>query len=68
MFIVTVHMADVLGVEFADQPPNPVGLAVSCTAVPLGKYPVHPDAERLLGLQLIPGGLLVTVPVPCPTT
>jgi hypothetical protein len=28
---------------------------------------VQPETEPLLGLQLIPGGLLVTVPAPCPT-
>jgi hypothetical protein len=29
---------------------------------------VQPDVEPPLGLQLIPGGLLVTEPIPCPTS
>ena len=64
VFIVTVQGVVVFGVQFADQPPNPPGVAVRVTLDPSGKYAVHPAPEPL---QLIPGGLLVTVPVPAPT-
>jgi hypothetical protein len=51
------------GLQFDDQPPV-LGDAVSVTVEPFGKYAVHPCPEPL---QLIPAGLLTTVPVPAPT-
>ncbi len=38
----------------------PVGVAVSATVLPVGKFAMHPSP------QLIPLGILVTVPVPVP--
>ncbi len=63
-FIVTVHC--LLSEETESQPlqlltVEPLsGVAVRVTAVPLGK-----EAEQMVP-QLIPGGLLVTVPLPVP--
>jgi hypothetical protein len=64
VFIVTVQGLVVFGVQFADHPPKPPGVAVSVTLDPRGKKAVHPDPEPL---QLIPAGLLTTDPVPAPT-
>jgi hypothetical protein len=50
-------------VQAPDQPANvepEAAVAVSVTAVPLAKLALH------VGAQLIPEGLLVTVPVPVP--
>jgi hypothetical protein len=62
LFKVTVHTCPVT-VSQPDQLPNvdPVlGVAVSVTAVPLVKLPLHAD------VQLMPDGELVTVPLPTP--
>jgi len=66
VFIITLQGLVVFGVQFADQPPKEpeLGVAVSVTVEPCGKYAVHPAPEPL---QLIPTGLLTTVPVPAPT-
>jgi hypothetical protein len=55
-----------VGVQFALKPENvepPVGVAVSTTWVPFSKFPEHVVAG-----QVIPAGLLVTVPVPVPAS
>jgi hypothetical protein len=63
VFIVTVHVPmpaqalQLANVEFAD------AVAVSTTMVPLGKF-----AEQAKAGQLIPAGMLVTVPVPVPAS
>ena len=61
LLTVTVHM--LIPVHAPDQPANekPVaGVAVSVTLLPLLKFPLQ------VWPQLIPDGLLVTVPVPAP--
>jgi hypothetical protein len=66
VFITTVQLGALVGIQFADQPPNEepgLGTTVRVTLEPRGKYPVHPAPER----QLIPTGLLTTVPFPEPT-
>ena len=67
--IVTVHVGGFVcglaGVQLVLKPLNvepPVGVAVSTTGFPLSKF-----AEHVVG-QLIPVGLLVTVPVPVPAS
>jgi hypothetical protein len=72
LFIWTVHVVAVSGVQFEDQPPKVEpfeGAAVSTTGVPNTKLPVQPAMEA--GEQLIiptgRGRMLVTVPVPKPT-
>jgi hypothetical protein len=66
VLIVTVHGVLVSGVQFEDQPAKVPELVVaeSVTVEPAGKNAVHPAPEPV---QLMPGGLLVTVPVPAPT-
>ena len=44
------------------------GTAVSVTVVPTGKFPVQAAPEAAPDVQLMPAGLLVTVPVPNPTS
>jgi hypothetical protein len=67
MTIVQDVVAAVSGRQFEDQPPkvDPAeGTAVRVTAVPATKLPLQPAPE----VQLMPTGLLVTVPVPRPTS
>jgi hypothetical protein len=55
--------------QFEDQPPScefAPEVAVNVTTVLSGKFPVQPLPD-VAGVQLIPTGLLVTVPIPCPT-
>lgn len=66
-FITSVQVVEVVGVQFEDQLTNEepeFGVAVSVTLVPSGKSPVQPALE----LQLIPVGLLTTIPMPEPTS
>jgi hypothetical protein len=61
--LVKVTVQAAVPVQAPDQPPNVelvFAAAVSVTAVPLGKFAVH------VVPQLIPAGLLVTVPEPLP--
>jgi hypothetical protein len=46
--------------------PPLAGVSVNVTAVPVAKVAVHVFAVELALEQLIPAGLLVTVPVPAP--
>jgi hypothetical protein len=66
LFITIEHEAAVTGRQFADHPPKvdpAAGVAVSVTVVPKTKLPAQPAPA----VQLIPTGLLTTVPVPKPT-
>jgi hypothetical protein len=62
--IIKVHVVAVSGVQLADQPPKPGDVADNVTDEPRTKLAVHPVPEPV---QLIPGGVLVTVPEPKPT-
>lgn len=64
-FIVTTHVELVLLQELTDQPAKvelPAGVSVSVTLVPKAKLALQVG----FGGQVIPPGLLVTVPVPVP--
>jgi hypothetical protein len=68
MFIITVHVVAVSGVQFDDHPPKvePVaGVAVSTTLDPKTKLPLQPVGE--LAVHVVPTGLLVTFPAQSPT-
>lgn len=61
--LVSVTLQVLVPVQAPDQPANvevAFGAAVSVTMVPLGKLALQ------VGPQLIPAGLLVTVPAPVP--
>ena len=63
VFAVTVMLHVLVPLHAPDHPPNcelVPALAVSVTAVPLGNVPLH------VCPQLIPAGLLVTLPLPPP--
>lgn len=70
LFIVIVQDVAVRGrgAQLDDQPPKAdpaAGIAMRVTDVPATKLPVQPAPD---GAQLIPAGLLVTVPLPRPTS
>ena len=67
LLITTLQVLPESGVQFEDQPPKldpAAGAAVSVTVEPETKLPVQSAPE----MQLIPAGLLVTLPAPNPTS